>query len=140
MAFVEIIPQEETPNGLTQNLEVSYLLEEVYYGFRFYVCTNLATNNSKWYFDMFDPNTNEDILLGIRLVVGLNLLQQYQKYKNVPPGALLVADLSSPTFDVGDQTWANLTGFDPSLNSFSEQTHKIIYITSDDPELAGRPN
>lgn len=116
-------------NGSTR-YEPVFRLEGRRYGFRFY--TN-ATDNL-WYFDLFDPDTQTDTLLGLRIVAGIDLLYRY-RYKGVakiPPGYLLVADLNTLKYDSATQTFTGQIGLDPPLDGFETGLYQLVYVTSDD--------
>ena len=110
MATVEITVQ---PTGEETHHETSVVLDGARYFFAFY--TNAADNG--WNFDL-ENDDGTSVARGLALSVGANLLFPY-RHLSFPPGRLWVLD-------------KNLVGDDPSIDSFKNATHALLYTDAED--------
>lgn len=94
-------------------------LEGVEYVLSFY----WSTRESIWYLSLYDQSQNP-IALWMALNVDVAPLRRFRAQTNIPPGVLLVVDT---------------TGTGTEIQSPEELGDRVLlmYITSDDPLLAG---
>lgn len=122
--------QNPADESWSTHYEPIYELDGRLYGFRFYRITTELFDQSKdvWNMDLFNPENNQDILNGIRLTVGVDLLYQYKLYKNVPQGILYVEDLHVQKFDPSTQEFVDSKGNDPLADDFQNDLYRLKYI------------
>jgi len=120
MSIVDLPVQTGDPEvGFSSNFAYTVFLEGVQVGLRFY--TNKPDNS--WFFDITTVNF-EPVVAGLGLAVGLDLFFPYRSLgiTVIPPGILYCEDLRAE----GDSP-----GFDPTVNSFQNDTHQLRYVSSD---------
>ncbi len=102
-----------TPQFREQDKHTSQTLTLDNVRFRLDTYTNRA--DGFWYMDLFDTD-DAAVLLGIRLMTGLDLLFPY-RYRAVPAGVLFINDLTGPRQD-------------PTLDSFRDEDVALYYETA----------
>lgn len=131
MAVLKLKPQTKGENGLAStHYEPIYELDGQSYGFRLYTrITELFDSPSdEWCFDIFDPDSLDTIVAGIKLTVGPDLLYPYKLAYPVPQGVLFVNDLHSLRFDPVTQTFSGDKGEDPKRDGFLEDNYELLYL------------
>ena len=133
MALLTLEPQIELPDGTqSTHYDVTYTLEGLRYGFRFYIVNNIVQEYKRWYFDIFDPDTNTNIINGIRFSLGIDMLAFYRYLEGIPPGILALADLQTTKWDAASQSFTGIRGYDPDETGFEDQKYSLVYMTSDE--------
>jgi hypothetical protein len=121
----KINPQPNNAN----DYETQVVLDGNRYGFRFYNAGPSAFRDA-WYMSVYNPVDNSLVVGTKKVSVGTSLLEQY-RYKGtdlIPPGQIICVDLRTQFYNTETNTFEGTPGFDPTYNSFRDETHAIYYV------------